>query len=314
MRGRLLVTACTAVACCVGTVEAGVWDKVKSALSSKKEEKAPSIKVLVEKDVPGCLLEVQGRYNIYDPYSGKRISTRFVPKSNYMQPVIEGLKWGEVFPGTFQLAIVPDNPQATVSINGIQYRGAVIVYNIDGKLNVVNDVAVEDYVHSILTTQFAGSGDSEALAALAIAARSDACYQAMRSRNPYFDVVADDVGYEGHAVTSPGSDVAKAMRSTRQLVLSYNRAYQGDLTPLLTFCLDREFGDASAPGHWDYSKACELASSGLNASKILEQFYPDASVELMSSLPPATLAPSVPGNEVITEADQYDEYGKIIAR
>lgn len=271
--------------CVVSSAQAAtVWERVKALVGLETQPKAPTIKVLVGKDVEGAMLEVKGKYNIYDPFKDSRLGTRFFGKSNYIQPVTEGLKWGEVFPGVFQIVVVPDDAETTVVVNGIEYRGTLFVYQTGDRLQLVNEVPVEDYVHSILAVQCDKPASQEVLAAMAIALRTDACYEVLSDRDAAWHVDAERVGYTGFAITKRDNFLKDIMTSTRHLVLSRTRSYEGELVPIQTACLDKEYGRNHSPTGWDITKAQMLASKGQNAAKILHEMYPEAWVEMLTTL------------------------------
>lgn len=265
MRVWGILGVCATVAC--GVLEAANPSNSKKVVKTTVEYQPAAIRALIVRDSGGCFLEVHGRYNVIDPYNGKPLSSRFSSKSHYVQPVADGIKWGETFPGIYQLKIVPDNPETTISVNGIEYKGEMIVYQVEGKLNIVNEVDVDDYIHSQISSAHKDHIEgmsSESMAALVIAARSDAHYKLGRSQSPYFDVVADQEGYEGHAATTPGSHLAQVVEKSRTMILCDHSG-----APISTRGL--------AKG-WDHKKANQLASQGMIASHILNQLYPKACV------------------------------------
>lgn len=201
--------------------EGEVWNTVKSVLGLEEEPESATIKVLVSPLIDGALLEVKGAYNIYNPMSGDRLGTRFFGKNRFIQPRDGGLKWGEYFPGVFQVAFVPDDPQTTVLVNGIEYKGTIYVYQIGhNKISVVNEVDIEDYVKSVLALEFDAALSSEAMAAVAIAARTDAYFQREKNLKRFWHITAANAGYKGFAVTHRPNGVDAAVDSTRYLVLN----------------------------------------------------------------------------------------------
>ncbi len=121
-------------------------------LSMKHRPLGPTIKVMIQQDVEGALVEVKGSYNVYDPGTGKKLETCFAPSSYYMHPTTDGLKWGAEFPDMFQLLIVPDSPKTTILVQGIEYHGMVYAYQADGAIGFVNEVTLDDYTRSIVGT------------------------------------------------------------------------------------------------------------------------------------------------------------------
>ncbi|MFN4174410.1 MAG: hypothetical protein ACK4HV_04830, partial [Parachlamydiaceae bacterium] len=100
----MLVKGIQAVICalmCVNALEAGILENW-SAYVMKQEARPATIKVLVAQNKPGIVLEVRGKYKIYDPNTMEHISTRFIGKRKFLQPLSNGIKWGEEFPGIYQ--------------------------------------------------------------------------------------------------------------------------------------------------------------------------------------------------------------------
>jgi stage II sporulation protein D len=262
-----ILGVCATVAC--GVLEAANPINSKKVIKTTVEYQPATIRALIVRESAGCFLEVHGRYNIIDPFTGKPLSSRFSSKSHYIQPVADGIKWGENFPGIYQLKIIPDNSDITISVNGIEYKGEIIVYQVEGKLNIVNEVDVDDYIHSQISSLHKDHIEgmtSESIAALVIAARSDAHYKLGRSKSPYFDVIADQEGYEGHAATTPGSHLAQVVEKSRAMILCDHSG-----APIST--------RGVAKG-WDHKKANQLATQGMIASHILNQLYPKACVTM----------------------------------
>ncbi|PIS03030.1 MAG: hypothetical protein COT85_03095 [Chlamydiae bacterium CG10_big_fil_rev_8_21_14_0_10_42_34] len=185
------------------------------------EPMAPrNIQILLENNVDGALLEVKGPYYIFNPHDGSRVSSGLLGKRFMVHELDDGLKWGEEFPGVHQIYIKPRSSETSIFINGIQYSGSVAIYGISGKINIVNDIDVESYVKSALTTQFTTPLEPEVMSALAILTRTDAYYQVNRA-NPesFWHISAQDVNYQGSALIVSNSSVDRAVESTRHLIL-----------------------------------------------------------------------------------------------
>lgn len=193
-----------------------------SESGARDREKPATIKVLIEKDVDGALLEVKGPYRISNPDTGKSLSSGRSGKRYYVFAKDQGLKWGEYFPGVFQIRIAPGSAETTMLVNGIQYRGAIEVYLIDNKLSFINEVTVESYLKSTLPNQMTISLPPSVLDAVAIIARTDAYYTALVNHDAFYHVDADKVNYQGYAVQFRSPDVERAIDNTRFLVMTYD--------------------------------------------------------------------------------------------
>src|SRR3989304_7388176 len=86
-----------------------------------EKEKPATIKVLSSNGKDKALLEVKGRYMIYDPFSGYKISEGILSKRSTIYSNESGLKWGERFPGIVQMRIVPGDSQSSILVDGIEY-------------------------------------------------------------------------------------------------------------------------------------------------------------------------------------------------
>ncbi len=189
-----------------------------------------AVKVLIGKNLDGATIEVTGAYNVYDPNGGARVGTAFLGKGRFMQPIAYGIRWGEEFPGTYQIKLTPDHPNTTILVNGIQYLGTLTCYQVDGKLQLVNTVPVEEYLRSVLSAKFDESMGQEVLNALAIVERTNVYHQISQGTNSYWQVDAEAAGYHGHAVFSLFDGARNAVESTRGIVMQHPKSESDDRT------------------------------------------------------------------------------------
>ncbi|OGN56885.1 MAG: hypothetical protein A3D96_07555 [Chlamydiae bacterium RIFCSPHIGHO2_12_FULL_44_59] len=188
------------------------------------EPMAPrNIQILLEKEADGALLEVKGPYYIFNPHDGSRIASGLLGKRFMIHELDSGIKWGEEFVGIHQIYIKPRSSETSIFVNGIQYAGSIAIYGINGAISIVNDVDIESYVKSALTSQFVTPLEPEVMSALAILSRTDAYYQAMRA-NPssFWHISAEETNYQGSALVVSKSSIDRAVDSTRHLILLHN--------------------------------------------------------------------------------------------
>jgi stage II sporulation protein D len=197
-------------------------DPSKADFSQKS--KPATIKVLLAKHAPRALIEIKGRYYIYAPSTGFRISSGMLSKRDFIFHDDKGLHWGDIFPTIFEMRIVPADSQTTILVNGTQYRGCIELYDIDGTLNIVNEVDIENYLKATLTTQFENEMDEEVVEALAIVARTNAYYFVGRNANSFWHVDAKDVNYQGNSLVLQNLQIDRAIENTRYIILTYNQA------------------------------------------------------------------------------------------
>jgi stage II sporulation protein D len=178
-----------------------------------------NIQVLLERDKTEALLEVKGPYYIFNPHDGSRVASGLLGKRFMIHEMENGLKWGEEFPGIHQIYIKPRSPDTSIFINGIQYHGGVAIYGVSGMIHIVNDIDIEFYVKSLLTSQFPSPLESEVMSSLAILTRTNAYYHAIKNEGSFWHIAASDVGYTGSALVVANSTIERSVDKTRHLIL-----------------------------------------------------------------------------------------------
>lgn len=264
---------------CASPLQASWWDSIKGCFMGQTQVGPPAIRILVVHDVDGVQLEVVGKYSLYDPYTNSYISSRFIGKNRRMEAMRDGLKWGEAFPGLYQLKIHPDEPTARTVIDGKEYEGSIYVYDIGGTISIVNLVPVEDYVGAVLAKYQDQNLEPETIAALAIVARTNAYFQAVNPKNTYWAIDAQKVGFEGQKAVPPM--VENAVRLTRYMIMSHTGVYEGGATPFAA-----QF-DKLTPGQLPkdmqvsnitLEEADEMAKKGGHAAQILAKAFPGTTI------------------------------------
>ena len=193
--------------------------------------------------------------------------------------------------GTDSLVLRPDSA-GYVSVKGKWYRGKLAIRNVNGKLIVINDVDLEDYLRGVVPSEMPSSWELEALKAQAIAARSYALANLGKQSKYGYDLKdnTEDQAYGGASAET--SKTNKAVEETSGLVLTYDMkiisAYYsasaggytntnawGANVPYLhsVFSFDE---DVAKNGHgvgMSQHGANNLAKQGYNAYQILQYFY-----------------------------------------
>ncbi len=263
------------------TVEGGLWDKFKSVIFGEEIPTPLTIRVLIQHDVKNAMVEVKGPYNIYDPRDNSRLGTYFSNKTYPVQALSTGIKWGEAFPGVYQLHIVPDEPFTTIVVNGVEYTGSLFIYDIGGAISIINETDIEDYLQSTMAGKFSPELHEETLAATAIAARTQAYYLSKVQANSYWDANGSETGFQGYI--PPAKDaVGRAIASTKYMVLSNTGAYEKLITPFPVKIMAEGAG-ARGGNKFSIQEAEKLAERGSTAAKILAKSFPDAKIELAYS-------------------------------
>jgi SpoIID/LytB domain protein len=186
-----------------------------------QKSKPVTLKVLLSKEVKDAIVEVKGRYFIYNPLNDLLITSGVNGKRHILSPAAEGIRWGGVLPGIQQVRIVPGDSQSSILVDGIQYKGCVEAYVVNGVLNIVNEIDVENYLKAVLATQFPEPISAEAMDAVAIVARTELYHTISKHTHGYWHVDAHAVGYEGDGLLLQSPHVDKAVDNTRHMIMTY---------------------------------------------------------------------------------------------
>lgn len=191
------------------------------------------------------------------------------------------------------IVIKPLSP-GFVSAKGKWYRGIIMIQNKNGKLTVINNVPLEDYIKGVVPSEMPSSWATEAHKAQAIAARSYALANLGKRAKYGYDLkdTPEDQAYGGASKETP--DTNFAVDETKGIVLTYNmkviNAYYsasaggqtnvnswGSSLPYLRSV--PSFDDnVKKNGHgvgMSQHGANNLANQGYNAYQILQYFYKD---------------------------------------
>lgn len=182
-----------------------------------------SIKILLYNQIEGANLEVRGGYKLYDPKTGAKIAKGVLNKQFLLRPTLDGLAWGEQFPGIFQIALVPNSSDTYILVNGIQYSGDLYVYQIGNTISIVNVLPIEEFVKAMLNPKVNAQLHPEVLASLAIVARTQAYFYSTRNESSLWQLDARKIGYQGACVCSRGNGVDQAVATTHHLVMKSDR-------------------------------------------------------------------------------------------
>lgn len=260
--------------------EANLWDSVSSFFKKPNPPSPPLIRVLIVHDKAGATLEVSGKYKIIDPHLNEHVSTRFVGKRKFIQAINDGLKWGEEFPGIYQIKIVPDHPRTTTLVDGVEYRGALYIYNIGNSISIVNELYVEDYLNSVLTHQYQEPLPKEAQAAISIVERTNAYYSVFHPKNKFWDVDASVVGYQGYVLNQNPYSIRNAVKTTRYMILSKKAKEGGSFTPFQGQWESHPGeGRSSVISDVSLHQVVEMAKQGENAGQILAKAFPGTTIQ-----------------------------------
>ena len=203
-----------------------------------------NIHVLLSQGVSEALLEVNGPYFLFNPHDGTKVSSGLLGKRFMIHPTEAGLRWGEEFPGIYQLYLQPRSEETSIFVNGIQYTGNVVIYAVHGHLNIVNDLDIESYVKGLLSAQASSPMEAEVLSALAILARTDAYHAVLKQKEAFWHVSSTEKDFPGAGLIAPNSAIERAVDSTRHLILV--RPVEGQTMPFAATWTEHSAGKTAA--------------------------------------------------------------------
>lgn len=184
------------------------------------------VRVLIMDDKDSVYLSIKDAYGIYAVNSGRvlmegpRLATNICATKEGIMLGTKELKMGGIE--------IKAEGKAKIYIGGRIFRGDVdIVRKENGKLMVINHIALDDYLYGVLYHEVSHRWPMEALKAQAIVARTFALYQARQNKMQPFDLRNDIYSQVYGGSTSERWSTTMAVNVTKGKVLIYD----GDLVP-----------------------------------------------------------------------------------
>lgn len=254
---------------------------------------AIKIGLLTDVDSAGIGTNVKGR--MIDVNTNKTVCTSDAMKGYVLVPHKNeiAIKSGNTFYtlGTNAIVLKPDT-EGYVSTKGKWYHGKLLIKINNGKLVVINDIDLEDYLKGVVPSEMSPSWEFEALKAQAIAARSFALANLGKQAKHGYDLKdnTEDQAYGGASVETNKTN--RAVDETVGLVLTYDmkiisayysasaggmtntNAWGGSVPYLHSVPSFDE--NVAKNGHgvgMSQHGANNLAKQGYNAYQILQYFY-----------------------------------------
>lgn len=190
--------------------------------------------------------------------------------------------------------VLKTEKEGFVSVKNKWYRGNLMIQNKDGKLTVINNVNIEDYIKGVLPSEMPSGWETEALKAQAVAARSFALANLGKRAKYGYDLndTTEDQVYGGASAETTKTN--QIVDDTKGIVLIYDLkiipAYYSASAGGQTINASAAWGNdlpfiRSVPSYDDNVKknghgvgmsqhgANNLAKQGYNAYQILQYFY-----------------------------------------
>ena len=186
--------------------------------------RGPQVRIAVAKDIKAVTIKISGGYEIINPLTHELIEKDLGLGPAVVRKGIKGLLIGdkEVIAARIRFAGVRD---VSVTVNGKErrYRGFVdILLNSEGKLIVINQLNVEDYIKGVLYHEVSNRWPMEALKVQAVAARSYAFVQMLAMVKKDYDVTNDIYSQVYGGLTSERYRTNLAVDETKGEVLTFD--------------------------------------------------------------------------------------------
>lgn len=178
------------------------------------------IKVGVIIEAKSFNMSSQGKYYIYDLNSGKQYDIASMndylvrPKTGGI--VIDGRKYGAF------IRLIPKESAGYLRISGRRYRDNIIIRMQNGKLTVINELGLEDYLFGILPREVNPAWPMEALKAQAVVSRTYVLRNLRKHAKNGFDVCTETHCQVYGGVESENKTTNEAVLATRSEVQVYN--------------------------------------------------------------------------------------------
>lgn len=156
-------------------------------------DNGPLIRIAIAKNIDCVVIKMSGRYQISDPLTRKILEEDLGFGPTEVTRGVEGLRLGERELSQQRIRFYAHR-DVSVSVDNKErrYRGFIdVLLAKNGKLLIINQLEVEDYIKGVLYHEVSNRWPMEALKVQAVAARSYAITQIQASAKRDFDVTND---------------------------------------------------------------------------------------------------------------------------
>lgn len=183
------------------------------------------IRVLVLQEVHGVKISALKGFKVIDLTNGETITFVSLDKPLSFKKTQEGIRIkgkGVHEFVTVPLKVIALKEDDLLRINGRKYRGQVVLRRDKrGRLNIINEVNIDDYLYGVLPHEISPAWSLETLKAQAVASRTLALYRKGRGRAKDYDLDATVFTQVYRGVESEDQRTNQAVKETRGKVLTY---------------------------------------------------------------------------------------------
>lgn len=264
-----------------------------------------AIKIGLETDVASTAVGTSIKGKIIDANTNHTICDLDAMKGYEIRPYHNLLSIrvrGEFYKINSDNVVVRTMEPGFVSAKNRWYRGVIMIQNKNGKLTVINNVDLEDYIKGVVPSEMPSGWELEAHKAQAVAARSYALANMGKRARFGYDLkdTPEDQAYNGASAET--AETNAACEETKGIVLTYNMkvinayysASAGGQTNTNSWGANLPYlhsvpsfdENVKKNGHgvgMSQHGANNLAKQGYNAYQILQYFYNDVKFAKINS-------------------------------
>lgn len=245
-----------------------------SMLSIAAASESQLMRVGILRDVSEVTISAAVGFDIIDLQSGVTIASDL--DSIVLQPGHMGIRLVGEDQEYFQIALKPYMPEGIrlnyLEVGGNSYRGNMEVRrSAAGKLTVINELSVEDYVKGVVSKEMLARFEPEALKAQAVIARTYGLHHLKKHGSEGFDVCTTTHCQSYGGVRAETTATNRAVAETQGEVLTYNgqlinavfHCSSGDYTENnenVWFTKDTKWGQPYLRGVPDFDQDSKYAS------------------------------------------------------
>lgn len=180
----------------------------------------PMMRVAIMQNVDKARLEFSSPYKVTQPLTGDLLAQGSSEKDVMVNASKDGIVLGNRLIRSSSLHVRTEDQM--IHVEGKTYRAALrVVKNEKGKLLLINEISIEDYLKGVLPWEVDHRWHMEALKAQAVAARTFALFQALKNPNAPFYLTSDVKSQVYGGKTSENARTTEAVDATRGQILTY---------------------------------------------------------------------------------------------
>ncbi len=204
-------------------------------------EKNITVRVGIMENESEILFSCSGLFSLKS--NGKTIFTKKKSQGSWKITVhnnnllFENTDNGEVINIAGELVFIPDQISSFVRIGKVQsgkgwhwedvksrsYKGNIEFINVGGKITVVNEVGIEQYLYGVVPSEMSSQSPMEALKAQAVLARTNVFSKVGKKyKNKPYSLSSDVYSQVYTGIDKVNESTSRAVDETRGLILTYN--------------------------------------------------------------------------------------------